>query len=156
MRMVLASAALAGLISAKFTLVLQTLLPPWAQPLLFLVALLLGGFVFSASAAQDPDIKKLKLGDAAPDFKLLGIDGRMTTLADFPASKSPVLMVVFLSNHCPYSHAAETRLLPLAPMFPADSPPPPPLNPLSSGIPPCSPLNPSRASFSMLAESIRR
>jgi peroxiredoxin len=62
-----------------------------------------------------PDAKKLKIGDAAPDFKLLGIDGKTYTLADFSAA--PVLMVVFLSNHCPYSHAAETRLLPLAREF---------------------------------------
>jgi peroxiredoxin len=61
------------------------------------------------------DARRLALGDAAPDFKLLGIDGKMTTLADFKAA--PVLMVVFLSNHCPYSHAAETRLLPLAREF---------------------------------------
>jgi peroxiredoxin len=62
-----------------------------------------------------PDARKLALGDRAPDFKLLGIDGRTYTLADFKAA--PVLMVVFLSNHCPYSHAAETRLLPLAREF---------------------------------------
>jgi peroxiredoxin len=58
------------------------------------------------------DAKRLALGDAAPDFKLLGTDGRFYSLADFKGA--PVLMVVFLSNHCPYSHAAETRLLPLA------------------------------------------
>src|SRR3954470_9605510 len=58
-----------------------------------------------------PDLKRLAIGDAAPDFKLPGIDGRTYTLADF--KDAPVLMVVFLSNHCPYSHAAETRLLPL-------------------------------------------
>lgn len=63
------------------------------------------------------DARKLALGDAAPDFHLKGIDGKMHSLADFPASKSPVLMVVFLSNHCPYSHAAETRLIPLAKEF---------------------------------------
>src|SRR5262249_54078333 len=34
------------------------------------------------------------------------------SLADFKSAR--ILMVVFLSNHCPYSHAAETRLLPLA------------------------------------------
>lgn len=62
-----------------------------------------------------PDATELKLGDRAPDFKLLGIDGKTYTLADFKAA--PVLMVVFLSNHCPYSHAAETRLLPLAREF---------------------------------------
>lgn len=58
-----------------------------------------------------PEIRRLAIGDAAPDFELPGIDGRTYTLADF--KDAPVLMVVFLSNHCPYSHAAETRLLPL-------------------------------------------
>ena len=57
------------------------------------------------------DARKLALGDAAPDFRLPGVDGKTYTLADFKAAS--VLMVVFLSNHCPYSHAAETRLLPL-------------------------------------------
>jgi peroxiredoxin len=60
------------------------------------------------------DAKKLKLGDRAPDFKLKGVDGKFYSLADF---KAPVLMVAFLSNHCPYSHAAETRLIPLAKEF---------------------------------------
>ena len=64
-----------------------------------------------------PDARQLALGDAAPDFHLRGIDGKTYSLADFPADKSPVLMVVFLSNHCPYSHAAETRLIPLAKEF---------------------------------------
>jgi peroxiredoxin len=58
-----------------------------------------------------PDAKKLELGDVAPDFHLKGVDGKIYSLADF---KAPVLMVAFLSNHCPYSHAAETRLVPLA------------------------------------------
>lgn len=61
------------------------------------------------------DAHRLSLGDAAPDFSLKGVDGKTYTLADF--SSAPVLMVVFLSNHCPYSHAAETRLLPLAREF---------------------------------------
>jgi peroxiredoxin len=58
------------------------------------------------------DAKRLKIGDAAPDFSLKGIDGKTYSLADF--RDAPILMVAFLSNHCPYSHAAETRLLPLA------------------------------------------
>jgi peroxiredoxin len=62
-----------------------------------------------------PDARTLKLGDAAPDFRLLGIDGRQHTLANYASAK--LLMVVFLSNHCPYSHAAETRLIPLAKEF---------------------------------------
>ena len=63
------------------------------------------------------DAKRLALGDAAPDFRLKGVDGKFYSLADFPARTAPVLMVVFLSNHCPYSHAAETRLIPLAKEF---------------------------------------
>jgi peroxiredoxin len=58
-----------------------------------------------------PDAHHLKIGDAAPDFSLKGVDGKIYTLADF--TNAPVLMVVFLSDHCPYSHAAESRLLPL-------------------------------------------
>lgn len=69
------------------------------------------------SGGLPPDARRLALGDAAPDFKLLGIDGRQHTLADYKAAK--LLMVVFLSNHCPYSHAAETRLIPLAQEFKA-------------------------------------
>lgn len=83
-----------------------------------LVVLVTGLFVPSgrlAAADGPPGLKKLHLGDSAPDFKLPGIDGRTYSLADF--KDAPVLMVVFLSNHCPYSHAAETRLLPLAREF---------------------------------------
>lgn len=60
---------------------------------------------------QPPDAHHLKIGDPAPDFSLKGVDGRTYSLADFKAAR--VLMVVFLSDHCPVSHAAETRLLPL-------------------------------------------
>ncbi len=63
------------------------------------------------SSELPPDAHHLNLGDAAPDFSLKSVDGKVYTLADF--KDAPVLMVVFLSNHCPYSHAAETRLLPL-------------------------------------------
>ena len=101
----------------------------------FLLAAALVGGLFLSASAQPPakkagagttgeitgglpaDAKKLNLGDAAPDFSLLGIDGKTYTLADFPAQTAPVLMVVFLSNHCPYSHAAETRLIPLVREF---------------------------------------
>ena len=63
-----------------------------------------------------PDAKKLKLGDSPPDFRLKGVDGKLYSPSDF---KAPLLMVAFLSNHCPYSHAAETRLIPLAKEFKA-------------------------------------
>src|SRR3984957_18575458 len=52
----------------------------------------------------------LAIGEQAPGFSLLGIDGKTYGLADF--KDDPVLVVIFLSNHCPVSHAAETRLIP--------------------------------------------
>jgi thiol-disulfide isomerase/thioredoxin len=58
--------------------------------------------------AQDPPIKPLAVGDAAPDFSLPGVDGKTYTLADFAASK--LLVVVFTSNHCPTAQAYEERL----------------------------------------------
>lgn len=75
-----------------------------------------GGSLFAQKGVDleselPPDAHRLKIGDAAPDFSLKGVDGKIYTLADFKAA--PVLMVVFLSDHCPYSHATETRLLPL-------------------------------------------
>ncbi|MSU50714.1 MAG: redoxin domain-containing protein [Opitutus sp.] len=51
----------------------------------------------------------LKLGDAAPDFKLPGIDDRTHTLADY--ARADVLLVAFLSNHCPDSNATAPRLI---------------------------------------------
>jgi peroxiredoxin len=64
----------------------------------------------NAEFGLPPDAHELKIGDAAPDFSLKGVDGKTYSLADFKSA--PVLMVVFLSNHCPYSHAVEDRLLP--------------------------------------------
>src|SRR5581483_1357553 len=61
------------------------------------------------------DAHRLNIGDSAPDFSLKGVDGKTYSLADF--KEAPVLMVVFLSNHCPYSHAAESRLIPMAREF---------------------------------------
>ena len=51
---------------------------------------------------------ELNIGDAAPDFALPGIDGRTHHLADYKDAN--LLMIAFISNHCPDSHAAEGRL----------------------------------------------
>lgn len=51
---------------------------------------------------------ELQIGDAAPDFELVGIDEEMHRLADY--AQAEYLMVAFLSNHCPTSQAIEERL----------------------------------------------
>ena len=55
--------------------------------------------------------QRLALGDAPPDFNLIGVDDKFHTLSEYKGGK--ILMVVFLSNHCPYSHAQEARIIPL-------------------------------------------
>jgi peroxiredoxin len=42
----------------------------------------------------------LPLGTVAPDFHLLGTDGKYYSLASF--SQSPLLLVMFICNHCPF------------------------------------------------------
>src|SRR5437660_12837804 len=96
---------------------MKQLLPSLWLALLFITGLVSGQETRKrgTKAAENglpPDAHQLKIGDSAPDFSLKGIDDRMYTLADFKDAR--LLMVVFLSNHCPYSHAAETRLLPFA------------------------------------------
>ena len=65
------------------------------------------------SSAQNP--KGYTLGDAVADFRVKNVDGRTISLADYRAQKG--LIVVFTSNHCPFSKAYEDRLNALDRMF---------------------------------------
>jgi peroxiredoxin len=80
------------------------------------VCMVVGAFAAGKAIESDggkPDgFHELKIGDPAPDFALKGIDDKVHTLAEF--KDAPVLLVAFISNHCPASHAAETRLVPYA------------------------------------------
>jgi len=60
------------------------------------------------TAGAVPGLHTLLIGDAAPDFSLPGIDGQTHSLADCADAK--VLVIAFMSNHCPDSQAAEGRL----------------------------------------------
>ena len=46
---------------------------------------------------------KLKTGDQAPDFELMGIDDKKHSLKDYENYEG--LLVVFMCNHCPYVKA---------------------------------------------------
>ncbi len=50
----------------------------------------------------------LALGSQAPDFSLPGVDGKTHSLADY--ASSPVLVVVFMCNHCPIAQMYEQRV----------------------------------------------
>jgi peroxiredoxin len=54
-------------------------------------------------------MKKLSIGQRAPDFTLPGVDGHDRALASF--KDKAVVVVVFTCNHCPYAQAYEDRLI---------------------------------------------
>jgi len=66
----------------------------------------------AAAAVCAPEHPVLAIGSRAPDFALPGIDGKTHTLADY--QDKPVLMVMFISNHCPTSQLYEERMKKLA------------------------------------------
>ena len=50
----------------------------------------------------------LAIGSPAPNFELPGVDGKTHKLSDYSAS--PVLVVVFICNHCPIAQMYERRV----------------------------------------------
>ena len=54
-------------------------------------------------------MRKLEIGQRAPDFSLPGVDGKDCALASFKEKK--VVVVFFTCNHCPYAQAYEDRLI---------------------------------------------
>lgn len=48
-------------------------------------------------------------GDKARDFKLMNVDGKMLSVADYKEAKG--FIVVFTCNHCPFSKAYESRII---------------------------------------------
>lgn len=74
-----------------------------------LTSLLVWSLAQSMVLAQMP--KGYNLGDAVANFHLKGVDGRTVSLTDYKAQKG--LIVVFTSNHCPFSKTYEDRLIAL-------------------------------------------
>jgi thiol-disulfide isomerase/thioredoxin len=72
------------------------------------LAVILALPVATLFAADEPAIATLAIGERAPDFDLLGVDGAHHRLADFASAR--VLVVVFTANHCPTAQAYEDRL----------------------------------------------
>ncbi|MBI2664227.1 thioredoxin family protein [Candidatus Woesearchaeota archaeon] len=58
---------------------------------------------------------KMRIGAAAIDFNLPGVDGNNYSLDSFKDKE--ILAVVFTCNHCPYAQAYEKRLFKLAKEF---------------------------------------
>ena len=59
----------------------------------------------SFRSARNPTHPILAIGSPAPDFSLPGVDGKIHKLSDYAAS--PVLVIVFMCNHCPIASIYE-------------------------------------------------
>jgi len=53
-------------------------------------------------------IRPLEMGQAAPDFRLRGVDDKYHSLKDF--AEADILAVIFTCNHCPTAQAYEERI----------------------------------------------
>jgi thiol-disulfide isomerase/thioredoxin len=80
------------------------------QLFIILMIMLCSGIVFPQ--ATHPEPKTLEPGSKAPDFDLLGVDGRNYSLNDF--DKVKVLVIIFSCNHCPTAQAYEDRIISIA------------------------------------------
>lgn len=77
-----------------------------------LIALITAASLAPAAAWAEPaGFKTLAIGDAAPDFKLPGVDDKEYSLQSFADAK--LLLVVFTCNHCPTAQAYEERIVQL-------------------------------------------
>ncbi|HZN34419.1 MAG TPA: thioredoxin family protein, partial [Pirellulaceae bacterium] len=75
----------------------------------YLLAVLFAVAILSPVRAADPaGFHTLAIGEAAPDFKLPGVDDKEYSLASFAGAK--LLCVVFTCNHCPTAQAYEERI----------------------------------------------
>lgn len=54
-------------------------------------------------------MKKLEIGQRAPDFCLPGVDGKDHSLLQYKDKR--IVVVVFTCNHCPYAQAYEERFI---------------------------------------------
>jgi peroxiredoxin len=62
-------------------------------------------------AFTEKPVEGYKVGDAATDFKLKNIDGKMVSLKDYKDAKGYI--VIFTCNHCPFAKAYEDRIIEL-------------------------------------------
>ena len=53
----------------------------------------------------------VNVGDRAPEFSLLNVDGKKVALSDYASGKGAI--IVFTCNHCPYSVKYEDRIIEL-------------------------------------------
>jgi thiol-disulfide isomerase/thioredoxin len=81
----------------------------WSNKMIFLVEIFL--VLLLPCFAYAGEVKTLEIGEKAPDFTLVGTDGKYYSLEDFDHAE--VLVIIFTANHCPTAQAYEDRIIQL-------------------------------------------
>lgn len=76
------------------------------KKLILISSLVVGFLLVSATVA----VTSIKVGDAAPNFKLKNINDKIVSLDEY---KTKGAIVIFSCNHCPYAKAYEDRIIAL-------------------------------------------
>lgn len=87
----------------------------------------LAGSTRSYSGPEGAQADGYQVGDIVANFRLKNVDGRMLSLSDFTSQKG--VIIVFQSNHCPFSKAYEDRIIALDRKFNAQGYPVLAINP---------------------------
>jgi peroxiredoxin len=66
-------------------------------------------FLLPSSKVNAGEHKTLAIGSKAPDFHLIGVDGKWYSLASFKDAK--ILVIIFTCDHCPTAQAYEDRII---------------------------------------------
>jgi thiol-disulfide isomerase/thioredoxin len=73
--------------------------------------MLITALLFSGINLLGQDYPTLEIGQAAPEFKLPGVDGKDYSLKDF--NDNNFLVIMFICNHCPTAQSYEDRMIQL-------------------------------------------
>ena len=73
--------------------------------------MLITALICSGISLQAQDYPTLEIGQAAPEFKLPGVDGKDYSLKDF--NDNNFLVIMFICNHCPTAQSYEDRMIQL-------------------------------------------
>ncbi len=65
----------------------------------------------SITSFAQSEVSGYKINDAATDFKLKNVDGKVVSMKDYKDAKGIIL--IFTCNHCPFSVAYEDRIIDL-------------------------------------------
>ncbi|MBW2938931.1 thioredoxin family protein [Aureisphaera sp. CAU 1614] len=89
----------------------RSILKKWLVLEVVALALIVVGSFSFTNTSEAPASDGYTIGDAATDFNLKNVDGKMVSLSHYKDAKG--FIVIFTCNTCPYAVASEDRIIAL-------------------------------------------